>query len=159
MDNEESKIICLSGAADPLHAGHLRMINDAAEYGKVVWILNSDEWLRRKKGYVFMPWAERKEILMAFEKIYDVVEVDDKEGTVCEALERVKPDYFGNGGDRGVYNTPEKKVCDELKIQCLWGLGGKKIQSSSELVDTAVDTIIEKLKNAGIIKAEKIFFP
>jgi cytidyltransferase-like protein len=60
------KIIAVSGAFDPIHAGHVRLINDAAAYGMVVVILNSDEWLRRKKGYVFMPWEERKEILMSW---------------------------------------------------------------------------------------------
>ena len=142
----EDKIICVSGGADCLHAGHLRMINDATKYGKVVFILNSDEWLRRKKGYVFMPWGERAELLMSLENVHDVVSVDDIEGNVCEALKRIKPHYFGNGGDRTDQNTPERSLCERFGIELVWGLGGDKIQSSSELVDAVVDSIIKKLR-------------
>jgi D-beta-D-heptose 7-phosphate kinase/D-beta-D-heptose 1-phosphate adenosyltransferase len=56
---ENNKIIAISGGFDPAHLGHVRLIDGAAEYGKVVVILNSYEWLRRKKGYVFMDWNSR----------------------------------------------------------------------------------------------------
>lgn len=140
------KIIALSGGADPIHVGHLRMINDAAAYGKVVFILNSDEWLRRKKGYVFMPWEERAEILRGFKNVHDVIEVDDSDGTVCEAIKRLRPDYFGNGGDRTRQNTPEIALCEDLDIELVFGLGGTKTQSSSELVDAVTVNIIQQLK-------------
>lgn len=140
------KIIALSGGADPVHCGHLRMINEAAEYGKVVWILNSDHWLRRKKGFVFMTWEERAEILRGFKNIYDVVAVDDTDGTVCDALKCLKPDYFGNGGDRTNKNTPEMELCEGLDIELVWGLGGRKAQSSSELVKSAIKQLKEDKK-------------
>ena len=63
--------------------------------------------------------------------------VDDTDGTVCEALRRIKPDYFANGGDRKTNNTPEMDVCEELGIEMLWGVGGGKIQSSSTLSNDA----------------------
>ena len=119
-----SNIVFVSGGMDPVHCGHIRMINDAARAGRVVVVLNSDEWLVRKKGYAFMPWHERKEILMNLRNVYDVVAVDDSDGTVCEALRAHLPDFFANGGDRGKNNTPEQDVCDELGIKMLWGVGG-----------------------------------
>lgn len=128
------KIIALSGGFDPLHVGHVRMINHAAAYGQVVVILNSDEWLMRKKGYVFMPYEERAEILLSLRSVAAVRKVDDTDSTVCEALGRIIPDYFGNGGDRTDKNTPEKELCEKLGIEMVWCLGGGKIQSSSELV-------------------------
>lgn len=135
------KVICLSGGADPCHIGHLKMIDEASKHGKVIWILNSDNWLKRKKGFVFMKWSQRAEILLGFKNVYDVVEVDDTDGTVCEALMRIKPDYFGNGGDRTSKNTPEMEVCDHLGIELLWGLGGDKVESSSELVNNAIEQL------------------
>jgi len=63
--------------------------------------------------------------------------VDDTDNTVCEALKRLKPDYFANGGDRKTNNTPEMDVCTELGIELLWKIGGGKIQSSSALVSVS----------------------
>ena len=129
-----NKTIMLSGGFDPIHIGHVRMIMAASELGRVIVVANSDDWLMRKKGYIFMPWDERAEILAAIHGVADVVPVDDTDGTVCEALRRLKPDIFGNGGDRTNKNTPEMDVCKKLGIKMAWALGGKKIQSSSELV-------------------------
>ncbi len=57
------KTIMVSGGFDPLHIGHLRMIKEAAQHGKVIVVVNSDAWLLRKKGFIFMPFEERKEII------------------------------------------------------------------------------------------------
>jgi hypothetical protein len=61
--------------------------------------------------------------------------LNDSDESVCEALKRLKPDYFANGGDRKNHNTPEMQVCKELGIELLWNMGGGKIQSSSDLVN------------------------
>ncbi len=123
------KKIVISGGFDPIHPGHIAMIERAAEYGEVHIVVNSDDWLVRKKGFFFQPWIDRKKIL----EIYTphIHGVDDTDGTVCEALRRIKPDYFGNGGDRGIKNTPELDVCRELGIEPVFELGGGKYSSSS----------------------------
>lgn len=126
--------VCVSGGFDPVHIGHLRMIQEASQHGQVIVIVNSDDWLMRKKGYIFMPFEERCEILRGFAAVSETTHVDDADGTVCEALRRLKPTYFANGGDRKTDNTPEMDVCDAEGIQLLWGVGGGKIQSSSDLV-------------------------
>ena len=132
----KNKTIVISGGLDPIHVGHIKMIQAAAEMGNVIVVLNSDDWLRRKKGYVFMPFKERKYLLEQLKGVHEVSAVDDDDGTVCEALQRLKPDMFGNGGDRTSDNTPEGDVCNQLNIEMIWNLGGKKIQSSSGLVNT-----------------------
>ena len=69
FDNEESKpTVMVSGGFDPVHAGHIRMIRHAAEFGDVIVIANSDDWLFRKKGFVFMEWPRRVEILNAIKQ-------------------------------------------------------------------------------------------
>ena len=132
MSNE--KTIVISGGMDPVHIGHVKMIKAAAELGRVIVVLNSDEWLVRKKGYAFMSFEERKYLLENIKGVSEVSDVDDSDGTVCEALQRLKPNMFGNGGDRTSDNTPEKEVCLDNGIQMVWNLGGEKIQSSSDLV-------------------------
>lgn len=127
-------IVCVSGGFDPLHHGHIRLIKEASGYGDVVVILNSDEWLMRKKGYVFMPYQYRAEIIGAIKGVIDVFPVDDSDDTVLKALRQIQPDYFANGGDRVPMNTPEMVYCLDYGIKPLWGVGGEKAASSSDMV-------------------------
>jgi len=146
--------IMVSGGFDPIHVGHVRMINAAAALGNVVVVVNSDNWLMRKKGYIFMPFDERAEIIQSIDGVHDVVAVDDTDGTVCSALRLIKPDMFGNGGDRTNKNTPEKALCEEMGIEMVWSLGGGKVQSSSDLVkeagltpETSAELLLQPTKN------------
>ena len=130
----KKKRIAVSGGFDPVHVGHVRMIQAAAKFGDVIVICNSDAWLKRKKGYSFMPFEERAEIIRALKGVKEVVEADDDDGSVCETLKVLQPDIFANGGDRFNTNTPETQTCKKYDIEMLWGVGGGKIQSSSDLV-------------------------
>ena len=136
------KTIMVSGGFDPIHIGHIRMIRDAANWGRVIVVINSDEWLIRKKGYAFMPYKERAEIIGNIKGVSVVTNVNDADGTVCDALRHHRPNAFANGGDRKKDNTPEMDVCEELGIQTLWNIGGKdKPQSSSWLVNKAMEQL------------------
>ena len=134
----KKKTIAVSGGFDPIHAGHVRMILDAATYGDVIVILNTDDWLNRKKGYAFMLWEERAEILRSIRGVVSVVS-DDKDNTVCKTLgllkEDINLDMFANGGDRILNNTPEMNLCKDIGVSLLWNCGGEKIQSSSQLIE------------------------
>lgn len=132
----------VSGGFDPIHVGHIRMIQDAARWGTVIVAINSDDWLMRKKGYVFMPWKERAEIIGNIKGVSIVTTVDDTDGTVCEAIRHHRPHAFANGGDRKKENTPEMNLCNELGVQLLWNVGGAdKPQSSSWLVNKAMEQL------------------
>ena len=138
----EKPTVMVSGGFDPIHTGHIRLILEAAKFGDVIVVANSDNWLFNKKGFVFMDFQERAEILHAIKGVVLVDSVDDSNGTVCEAIYRHRPTYFANGGDRGKKNTPEVNVCKELGIKLLWGIGGKnKANSSSDLVKNAVEQV------------------
>ena len=142
------------------------MIEDAQQYGEVHIIVNSDAWLVRKKGFFFQPWADRRKILEVYTP--HIHAVDDSDGTVCEALKRIKPDYFGNGGDRTDKNTPELDVCVELGIEPVFGLGGDKFSSSSAIngrqrvetrwgfYDVIIDTPLLKVKMLHINPGMKL---
>jgi cytidyltransferase-like protein len=143
FDQESNKpTIMVSGGFDPVHAGHIRMIRAAAKFGNVIVVANSDKWLNEKKGFVFMDFEQRAEILNSIKGVVLVSDVDDSDGTVCEAIKRLKPTYFANGGDRGKHNTPEQNVCDDLGIEMLWSIGGdEKVAASSKLVEKVVNVL------------------
>jgi len=128
------KTIAVSGGFDPLHVGHLRMMQEAAQHGLLTVIINSDEWLLRKKGYVFMPWEERAELIESYDFVNQVVKAQDEDRTVVKSLDELRPDIFANGGDRENINTPEARFCRENDIEMMFGIGGGKIQSSSTMV-------------------------
>jgi len=131
------KVIAVSGGFDPLHIGHLAMLQHAKELGRVVVLLNTDEFLIEKKGYVFMPYVERYEIVNALYCVDEVIRVLDVDMTVRYTLMRYchEIDVFLNGGDRNEGNIPEADICRRLNIELLHY--GDKIQSSSELVSRA----------------------
>ena len=122
MENKINKrtTVAISGGFDPIHVGHVRMIQDAAKIGDVIVILNCDEWLVRKKGYSFQKWEERAEIIRSITGVTNVTYAESLDGTVCLELKNLKNDigldFFANGGDRVLTNTPEMVVCKELDI-------------------------------------------
>ena len=139
--------VSVSGGFDPIHIGHIRMFRDAKALGdKLIVILNNDNWLTKKKGFVFMPENERKEVIEAIKYVDEVVLTKHEENasdmTVCNALKEVKPDIFANGGDRkDDSSTPPEEygVCDKLGIEMIFNIGGGKVQSSSDLAKKIED--------------------
>jgi D-beta-D-heptose 7-phosphate kinase/D-beta-D-heptose 1-phosphate adenosyltransferase len=137
-----SKIIIVSGGFDPLHAGHIKHLKAAKELGnELIVILNDDCFLKEKKGYVFMDFAQRYEILEAIKYVDCIVRCIDTDISVSNTLRYLnnikEPDQkliFAKGGDRTIENIPEADTCRELGIDIVSGIGGEKIQSSSELV-------------------------
>ena len=141
---KKNDCVVVSGGFDPIHIGHLRMIQEAAKLAsKLIVIANSDSFLLKKKGFAFMPINERIEILEGFSGVYRAVESIDDDMTVCKTLEWLANEdnvkCFANGGDRkSKTDIPEAEVCKKFDIAMEFNVGGGKIQSSSELVSGEV---------------------
>jgi cytidyltransferase-like protein len=127
--------VAVSGAFDPIHVGHTRYVREAAKLGdRLVVILNGDDFLLRKKGFVFMPFEERKEILENVKGVDEIIASVDEDQTVCKTLELVKPDIFAKGGEwTGPENIPEAETCRKIGCKLVTNVGGGKIRSNSEL--------------------------
>ncbi|MDO8522605.1 MAG: adenylyltransferase/cytidyltransferase family protein [bacterium] len=140
---KKTRWVAVSGGFDPIHIGHVRMFEAARKLGdKLVVILNNDNWLQKKKGYVFMRTKERAEILLALpfvDKVYITKHKrQDADMSVCEALTVLHPAIFGNGGDRkGKKDILESEMCEELGIKMVFNVGGGKVQSSSWMIRDA----------------------
>ena len=151
-----NSIALITGGFDPLHSGHLALIKSAHEMSLLVCVgLNSDAWLYRKKGYVFMPFEERKEILESLSLVHKVFSFNDSDDTACRAIQvcawaypRTRTIIFCNGGDRTEDNIPEmnfqpigsRPEDEDPIVEFAFGVGGTdKKNSSSELVNAQRD--------------------
>jgi cytidyltransferase-like protein len=135
MVRRKQVTVAISGAFDPIHIGQLRYIRAAAELGdKLVVILNSDDFLLRKKGFIFRPFAERKEILESIKGVDEVLASIDDDQTVSKTLEMLKPDIFAKGGLRtGPKNIPEAETCKKIGCKLVVHVGGAQIHSNSKM--------------------------
>ena len=138
-----------------MHAGHLEMLRQAAALGdRLVVILNNDNWLMAKKGYVFMPQTMRKQVLESIRFVHEVHVTEhgenDPDRSVCVALERIRPHIFANGGDRLLDNVPEVQLCKKLGIKMVFDVGlGGKIESSSAMVRRVVQAVKRDVRPWG----------
>jgi cytidyltransferase-like protein len=141
--------VAVSGGFDPLHIGHVRMFKAARKLGdKLVVILNNDNWLQFKKGFVFMPEKERRELILEFPSVDKVVITSHTPNTddisICKELRKLKPAIFANGGDRKPDGdpVPEVQLCKELGIRMVYNVGkGGKVQSSSWMIGKAAQAL------------------
>ena len=133
------KIVVVSGGFDPIHSGHIAYFKSAKSYGdKLIVALNSDAWLKKKKGKFFMPFNERKTIVESIKSVDEVISFkDDRKGSCINALEEIKKSYpnediyFANGGDRDKKNIPEMSVSD---IRFIFSVGGDDKKNSSSWI-------------------------
>ena len=127
------KKVAISGYFDPIHVGHLEYIEMSKKLGDyLIVIVNNNKQCVLKKGKPFMDEMDRMKIVKAIKWVDEVFLSVDEDGTVCESLEKIKPDIFTNGGDRHNTECPEAVICRKYEIELLDGMGDK-IRSSSDL--------------------------
>ncbi len=133
------KISVVSGGFDPIHSGHIAYLNSASELAdKLIVCLNSDDWLEKKKGQYFLPFAERKVILENLAMVSEVIDFeDDDQGSAIGGLSKIKKLYpndeiiFCNGGDRDKTNIPEMAL---KGINFSFSVGGDDKKNSSSWI-------------------------
>jgi D-beta-D-heptose 7-phosphate kinase/D-beta-D-heptose 1-phosphate adenosyltransferase len=147
MKEQTHRVVMVSGGFDPVHIGHVRMFEEAKKLGdELIVVINNDNWLKFKKGFVFMPEQDRKEIIESFRDVDRVIltahQPDTDDISVCQELAMLRPHIFANGGDRKSDNIPEYALCEDLGIEMAFNVGhGGKVRSSSELVKAARDEV------------------
>lgn len=133
------KFYIVSGGFDPIHEGHIKLIEEAASKSDgVILLLNSDEWLTRKKGKNFQSFLTRSIVCGAIKNVIDVIAFDDTDNSANDGLVKARQKYpndqliFANGGDRTKENIPENNTAKRLNIELEFGVGGDyKMNSSS----------------------------
>lgn len=140
---EPKTIVLVTGGFDPLHSGHIEYFQAAKAMGDILIVgINSDAWLKRKKGRYFMPLDERGAIIsqllmvdkvVGFEDDYDA---DDSAVKFIKDMREYNPEaklIFANGGDRQPGTTLEEKAGFE-KITFAFAVGGTDKKNSSSWI-------------------------
>ncbi|MDB4452636.1 adenylyltransferase/cytidyltransferase family protein [bacterium] len=139
-----TKAIIVSGYFNPLHIGHLELLENAKKASDLlIVIVNSDLQRKLKGSKEFQTEDERLAIVRAIRYV-DIAYVSiDEDATQIETLKMLKQRYgldagmdltFANGGDQNNDTIPERSTCEQYGIHLLEGLGNK-IQSSSWLLN------------------------
>ncbi len=142
------KVVICSGYCNCLHSGHIDYLEEASCLGDyLIMIVNSDKQVEIKGSTPFMDQKERLKIVQALRYVDLAVISKSVDGTVCSDLELIHSEFtknfqngeaslvFAKGGDRIKGNVPEEEVCEKLGIEIVYGVGGEKTTSSSELLE------------------------
>ncbi len=129
------KRVIVSGYFNPLHGGHLDMIEAADELGEqIIVIVNNDKQQMLKKGKVILDENNRARLMNALKHVHEVVISVDEYPPVIETLKQIRLMYpddelvFANGGDRdGQRVVPETDVCEKLNIEMVFGVGSHEV--------------------------------
>jgi len=140
------KVVILSGFFNPLHGGHLDMIEAATRMGdKLIVIVNNDIQQVMKKDKVILSEQNRTRLIGALRHVDEAIIAIDDDPTVVRTIKMVAnqhPDdeiIFANGGDRDSEKvTPESAVCHEYGIEMVFGVGGVEKADSSTRINQAL---------------------
>lgn len=140
------KIVIESGFFNPLHGGHLDMIEAGAKLGdKLIVIVNNDAQQVMKKGKIILTAENRARLIGALRDVDEVFISVDEDPTVIKSLEVIAEKYpddellFANGGDRDSERAiPEGEVCRQYNIEMIFGVGGTEKSDSSTRINQAM---------------------
>jgi D-beta-D-heptose 7-phosphate kinase/D-beta-D-heptose 1-phosphate adenosyltransferase len=139
------RIAITSGYFDPMHRGHLELLQLSREQGDALWVIvNNDAQAALKKGKAFIDQDTRLAVTAALRVVDRAVLAIDADGSVCATLDRLIAEaksqgheaVFCKGGDRNAGNIPEMTVLRRHDARLVEGLGAK-IDSSSRIIAQA----------------------
>ena len=136
-------LVIASGYFNPVHKGHIEYLTRSKALGdKLFVIVNNDKQREMKGSKEFMNEDERKLVIETLKPVdWAVVAIETKNRLVDKSIQMIYELYkdefdnfiFSNGGDQTEFTIAEGKICSELGIKMVFGLGDK-IQSSSWLL-------------------------
>lgn len=147
VKSAEKKVVLVTGGFDPLHSGHLAYFKAAKALGDTLVVgINSDSWLKRKKGRSFYAWNERFQLIKNLEMVDYVIQFNDDENNSINAIKQTIQTFpsakiiFANGGDRTAENIPEMSLLDDVRykdnLEFVFSVGGDhKMNSSSWILE------------------------
>lgn len=142
------KIVIVSGFFNPLHGGHLDMIEGAAKLGdRLIVVVNNDIQQVLKKDKIILSEQNRARLIGAIKHVDEVIIAVDQDPPVIKTLKQIAEKYpddeliFANGGDRDSEKAiPEADICKEYNIKLVFGVGSHEVvkRDSSTRINQAL---------------------
>ncbi len=149
-----NNIVYVGMCADLIHHGHLNIINNAKQYGKVVVGLLTDSAIADYKRLPALNYEQRKIVMENIKGVDKVIPQDTLD--YIPNLEKLKPGYVVHGDDwkEGVQKQVRQKVIDKLSE---WGgkvvdipytkdISSTKLHNHLKEIGTTPDIRIKMLK-------------
>jgi glycerol-3-phosphate cytidylyltransferase/D-beta-D-heptose 7-phosphate kinase/D-beta-D-heptose 1-phosphate adenosyltransferase len=135
------KVVIVSGYFNPLHGGHIDMIEAARAMGdRLIVIVNNDKQQVLKKGKIILDEKNRLRLMRALRDVDQAVLSVDEDPSIIKTLEMVAGQHpgdkliFANGGDRDSEKViPETKICRQYNIEMRFDAGRGKPDSSTRI--------------------------
>jgi cytidyltransferase-like protein len=145
------KRVIVSGFFNPLHGGHVDLIESAKTLGDYLIVaVNNDAQQIEKKGKIILDEQNRARLMAALRDVDEVIIGIDPAGNhwpSTQTLELIANKYpddeliFANGGDRpdpDALPGPEVEMCRQKGIQMVFGIGGETKADSSTRINQAL---------------------
>ena len=150
--------ICIvSGYFNPIHPGHISMIQDIKmKYPDsiLIVIVNNDYQVQLKDTVPFLDEYTRCEIVQHIKNVDRVFLSIDQDKTIVQSLKHLISDpiynnhtiRFCNGGDRKINSseTAEISLCNNYSVEVEYGYGDNKRHSSSAIIEQAYTWIVDR---------------
>jgi len=127
------KIVACGGCFDVIHAGHIKLLEEARKLGDMLIVLvNEDAYVAGKgPGRPYMPLEDRMTILRALRPVSAVLSFPDD--TPCRMLEIIEPDVFVKYVEYEGKNIPEEATMKKLGGEMVFIDSGIDVHSSDIL--------------------------
>ena len=137
LRRQGKKIVFTNGCFDIIHAGHVRYLTAAKNFGDVLIIgLNTDESVRRLKGASrpINNQADRAEVLLGLKAVDHVIYFGEQ--TAENLIAGVKPDIYVKGGDYTLETLPEAAIVQKY---------GGRVELVNLVAGRSTTNVIEKI--------------
>lgn len=132
-------IVIVSGHFNPLHGGHIDMIEAAAKLGDhLIVSVNNDKAQILKKGKIILKESNRVRLMESLRLVDEVILSVDEDLGQAITLRKIRALYpsdeliFANGGDRdpSKHALPESETqaCVDCDIKTVFGVGSHEVE-------------------------------
>ena len=134
---KNKKIVFTNGCFDIIHAGHVRYLTAAKNFGDILIVgLNTDDSVRRLKGNSrpINNQNDRAEVLLGLKAVDHVILFGEQ--TAEALISEIQPDIYVKGGDYTLETLPEAKIVQNY---------GGRVELVNLVAGKSTTNIIEKI--------------